>query len=183
MTDLWERDAWDLADSIRRGEISSSAVVEESLARIAAHNGALNAVCHLDADGARARAAEIDAAVTRGEDPGAFAGVPIGVKELAQAKGFPDTHASVVYRDDIAPADCPEDKVALIILSANCMIWPDAILTTAPARNGTMQTPYPIMVCSSSRVASNTSVNWKGTPPTVASFKAAAFLMAMIMER
>ncbi|MBK5289862.1 MAG: amidase, partial [Acidimicrobiia bacterium] len=108
MTELWQRDAWELADGVRSGEISSTAVLDESLARIAARNDALNAVCYLDEDGARRRAAEIDAAVARGEDPGAFAGVPLGVKELAQAKGFPDTHASVVYRDEIAPDDCPE---------------------------------------------------------------------------
>ena len=56
----------------------------------------------------RARAAEIDAAVARGEDPGPLAGVPVGVKELAQAEGFPNTHASVVFRDDVAEGDCPE---------------------------------------------------------------------------
>lgn len=108
MTEFWKRDAWELADSIRRGDVTSTAVVEETLARIEHYNGTLNAVCHLDADGARERAAEVDAAVARGEDPGAFAGVPFGVKELAAAKGFPDTHASVVYRDDVATADCPE---------------------------------------------------------------------------
>ena len=108
MTELWQLDAWELADGVRRGEISSVAILDESLARIADRNDELNAVCFLDADGARARAAEVDAAVARGEDPGVFAGVPLGVKELAQAKGFPDTHASVVYRDEIAPEDCPE---------------------------------------------------------------------------
>lgn len=108
MTQLWQQDAWQLADAVRSGEISSTAILEESLARIADRNGGLNAVCFLDEEGARARAVEIDAAVARGEDPGRFAGVPLGVKELAQAKGFPDTHASVVYRDEIAPEDCPE---------------------------------------------------------------------------
>ncbi len=108
MTQLWQQDAWQLADAVRGGEISSTAILEESLARIADRNGELNAVCFLDEEGARARAIEIDAAVARGEDPGPFAGVPLGVKELAQAKGFPDTHASVVYRDEIALEDCPE---------------------------------------------------------------------------
>ncbi|MGZ4677900.1 MAG: amidase [Acidimicrobiia bacterium] len=108
MTELWERDAWDVADAVRRGEVTATAVLEESLTRIAARNDELNAVCYLDEPGARARAAEIDAAVARGEDPGPFAGIPIGVKELAKAKGFPDTHASVVFRDDLASADCPE---------------------------------------------------------------------------
>lgn len=108
MTELWERDAWDLADAIRGGDIVAADAIETTLSRIASRNDELNAVCFIDADGARARAIEIDAMVARGEDPGPFAGVPLGVKELAQAKGFPNTHASVVYRDDIADEDCPE---------------------------------------------------------------------------
>ena len=45
---------------------------------------------------ARRRADEIDAAVARGDDPGLWAGVPMGVKELAQVEGWPDTHASML---------------------------------------------------------------------------------------
>jgi aspartyl-tRNA(Asn)/glutamyl-tRNA(Gln) amidotransferase subunit A len=108
VADLWERDAWDLADSVRSGELTAAELLEVSLDRIAKFNGDLNAVCHLDADGARERAAEIDALVADGGDPGPFAGVPMGVKELAQARGFPDTHASVAYRDVVARDDCPE---------------------------------------------------------------------------
>jgi aspartyl-tRNA(Asn)/glutamyl-tRNA(Gln) amidotransferase subunit A len=108
MTDVWARDAWDLADQVRSGALRAIEVLEVSLERIADRNGELNAVCFLDADGARAQAAAVDARVARGEDPGPFAGIPIGVKELAQAAGFPNTHASLVYRDEIAAADCPE---------------------------------------------------------------------------
>jgi aspartyl-tRNA(Asn)/glutamyl-tRNA(Gln) amidotransferase subunit A len=108
MTELWERDAWELADAVRTGEVTAAALLEVSLDRIARLDAVINAICHLDADGAREQAAAVDAAVARGEDPGPFAGVPVGVKELARAKGFPDTHASVVFRDDIAAADCPE---------------------------------------------------------------------------
>ena len=32
----------------------------------------------------------------------------MGVKELAQAKGFPDTHASVMYKDRVAAVDGTE---------------------------------------------------------------------------
>ncbi len=108
MTEIWERDAWELADAVRRGEVRAVALLDASLERITRLDPGLNAVCHVDADGAQRQAAAVDAAVARGEDPGPLAGVPIGVKELAQAEGFPDTHASVVFRDDVAPADCPE---------------------------------------------------------------------------
>ncbi len=126
MTELWERDAWDVADAVRQGELRATDVLDVTLVRIETLDGALNAICHLDADGARAQAEAVDAAVARGEDPGPFAGVPIGVKELAQAKGFPDTHASVVYRDDIAADDCPE---VAGLRAAGAVI---TALTTAP---------------------------------------------------
>ncbi len=51
---------------------------------------------------ARADAAAVDAAVARGEDPGVWAGVPMGVKELVAVEGWPDTHASMLYKDTIA---------------------------------------------------------------------------------
>jgi aspartyl-tRNA(Asn)/glutamyl-tRNA(Gln) amidotransferase subunit A len=108
MTDLWTRDAWEIADDVRSGRLSAADVLEVSLERIAAKNDDLNAVCFLDEEGARAQAARIDARVAAGEDPGPWAGIPIGVKELAQAEGFPNTHASVVYRDEVAVRDCPE---------------------------------------------------------------------------
>ena len=69
-------------------------LLEPTLERIERFDPTLNAVCYLDADAARAAADEIDAAVAAGDDPGPFAGVPMGVKELAQVEGWPDTHAS-----------------------------------------------------------------------------------------
>ena len=57
----------ELAAAIRGGELSSAAALEAALARCAAANPALNAVVVLDAEAARARAAEADAALARGE--------------------------------------------------------------------------------------------------------------------
>ena len=85
MIELWERDAWDLADGIRSGELSAVELLDVHLARIDELDPKLNAIAYLDADGARARAIEIDQEIASGGDPGVFAGVPLGVKELAQA--------------------------------------------------------------------------------------------------
>jgi Asp-tRNA(Asn)/Glu-tRNA(Gln) amidotransferase A subunit family amidase len=126
MTDLWTRDAWELADGVRKGDLSATELLDVTLERIEAHNPDLNAVCHLDAAGARERAEEIDALVAGGGDPGPFAGVPMGVKELAQAKGFPDTHASQMYADRIAAVDCTE--VARLRAAGAVIV----ALTTAP---------------------------------------------------
>jgi aspartyl-tRNA(Asn)/glutamyl-tRNA(Gln) amidotransferase subunit A len=126
MTELWERDAWELADAVRAGDLRATEVLDVALDRIEARNGELNAVCYLDADAARKRAAEIDTMVADGVDPGPFAGVPMGVKELAQAEGFPDTHASQMYADRIAQADCTE--VARLRAAGAVVVG----LTTAP---------------------------------------------------
>ncbi len=102
------RDAWAIADDVRAGRVRASEVLDEHLAVIEAANPALNAVCYLDVDAARAAAHGVDDAVRAGRDPGPLAGVPMGVKELASVAGWPDTHASLVYRDVVAAADDTE---------------------------------------------------------------------------
>ncbi len=79
MSDLHERPAHAIADAIRNRELSSVEVLEHFLARIERIEPDLNAICDLDTDGAREQARAIDARVGRGEDPGPWAGVPMGV--------------------------------------------------------------------------------------------------------
>jgi aspartyl-tRNA(Asn)/glutamyl-tRNA(Gln) amidotransferase subunit A len=105
---VWELDAWELADAVRAGKQSARDVLDAHLERIERLDPELNSVCYLDADGARTRADEIDAAIAAGDDPGALAGVPMGVKELASVAGWPETHASMVYADCVADSDDTE---------------------------------------------------------------------------
>ena len=99
----WLDDASSLADAIRRGAAKSADVTEASLDAIGASN--VNAVAYLDAEGAREQAAQIDARIAAGEDPGAFAGVPMLIKDVQNVAGMPTTHGSVVYKDNIADHD------------------------------------------------------------------------------
>jgi aspartyl-tRNA(Asn)/glutamyl-tRNA(Gln) amidotransferase subunit A len=108
MTEIWERDAWELADAVRRGDQRSTELVDVFVERVEKLDPELNAFCYLDVEGARGRAAEVDAAVARGEDPGVWAGVPMGVKELVAVTGWPDTHGSLLYQDAIADHDSTE---------------------------------------------------------------------------
>lgn len=86
----WLGDACSLVDAIRAGEIAPAEALDGSLAAIDASG--LNAFSYLDPDRAR-RAAE-------STDPDLpFAGVPIGIKELEKVEGWPDTEASIVFRD------------------------------------------------------------------------------------
>ncbi|MEZ5169479.1 MAG: amidase [Acidimicrobiia bacterium] len=90
----------DTATSVRRGDRSAVAVLEEALTRIGAGNAELNAFVAIDEDAARTQAAAVDARVAAGEDPGVLAGVPIGVKDLEDAKGFVTTHGDPAYAND-----------------------------------------------------------------------------------
>jgi aspartyl-tRNA(Asn)/glutamyl-tRNA(Gln) amidotransferase subunit A len=102
VAELWERDAWELADDIRAGKLKSVDLLDAFLERVEKFNEELNAFCFLEVEQARTQAAAIDAAVARGEDPGVWAGVPMGVKELVAVEGWPDTHGSMLFKDTIA---------------------------------------------------------------------------------
>ncbi|HYZ91218.1 MAG TPA: amidase [Actinomycetota bacterium] len=102
---IWKRDAYEIADSIRAGDVSSKEVVETFLERIDAHNEELNAFVHLDHERARNEAAEIDRSIAAGGDPGPLAGVPIGIKDLENVEGMPTRLGSVPYKDVVADHD------------------------------------------------------------------------------
>ena len=89
----WQGDACSLVDAFRSGERTPVEELESTLAAIEAST--LNAFSHVHREQARSAAASAD--ITR-----PFGGVPIGVKELDQVAGWPDTHACVVYRDQTA---------------------------------------------------------------------------------
>jgi aspartyl-tRNA(Asn)/glutamyl-tRNA(Gln) amidotransferase subunit A len=101
---LWLQDASSLADAIRRGDARASDALEASLEAIA--QSKLNAVTHVDAEGARRVAEQTDRRVRAGEDPGLLAGVPILVKDLEDAAGMPTTYGSLVFKDNVVDRDC-----------------------------------------------------------------------------
>ena len=91
--------AIEIAAGVRAGERSAREVVDEYLGRIEAGNGPLNAFVHVDEDAARSAADQVDAQVAAGEDPGLFAGVPFGVKDLEDCAGMTTSHGSAVFAD------------------------------------------------------------------------------------
>ena len=102
MPEIWEQDAYELANGVRAGELSAVELLDLFLSRIERFDEELNAFCFLDEERARRDAHAVDEAVARGEDPGVWAGVPMGVKELVSVEGWPDTHASLLFKDQIA---------------------------------------------------------------------------------
>jgi Asp-tRNA(Asn)/Glu-tRNA(Gln) amidotransferase A subunit family amidase len=97
-------DAFEIARLVRAGEASPVEVLDQCLARIERHDGALNAFTELLVDEARvaARAAERRA----GEpDPPPLLGVPVAIKDHCWVEGAPATNGSLALRDFVAPED------------------------------------------------------------------------------
>ncbi len=92
----WTGDACSLVDAFRSGSISPTEALEASLAAIA--ESKLNAVCFVDEEQARETASNADVALP-------FGGVPVGVKELDPVRGWPQTEASLVFKDRISDYD------------------------------------------------------------------------------
>jgi aspartyl-tRNA(Asn)/glutamyl-tRNA(Gln) amidotransferase subunit A len=90
-----------IADEVRGGKLRAREVLEVHLDRIERLDPAIGAFVHVDPDRARAVADGVDARVAAGEDPGPLAGVPLGIKELEQVEGWPDTRASTTRRDRV----------------------------------------------------------------------------------
>jgi Asp-tRNA(Asn)/Glu-tRNA(Gln) amidotransferase A subunit family amidase len=88
---------------VRTRRVSSCQLVERALERISRLDGQLNAVVALRADPALDEAAELDARVAAGDDPGPLAGIPLLVKDLEDVAGMPTTRGSVLFAD-AAPA-------------------------------------------------------------------------------
>ena len=92
-----------IADGVRAGKLRARDVAEQYLDRIARLDGALGCYLLIDAEGARRRADAVDAAYKAGRDPGALAGVPLGVKDIFCTRGVETTCASKILRGFIPP--------------------------------------------------------------------------------
>lgn len=99
MSDLWFAPAYELADRIRRRQLSPVELMQACLARIEQTNPAVNAFIAMRPEAALADARALADRLARGEAAGPLAGLPFGVKELEDAEGFPTTHASVPFKD------------------------------------------------------------------------------------
>ena len=94
MTDQpWLDDACSLVDAFRAGERSPKEELQATLDAIEASD--LNCFSYLDPERAFAAAESADLSKP-------FGGVPVGIKELEQVEGWPDTGASLVFKDRVA---------------------------------------------------------------------------------
>lgn len=103
MSKLFESAAG-LSSAMSKGTLSAAELMQSTLARIAAVNPAVNAVVSLrppDALIAEARAADQMPKDQRGP----LFGLPIAIKDLANAKGLPTSHGSPIFAGQISEKD------------------------------------------------------------------------------
>ncbi|WJY67870.1 Asp-tRNA(Asn)/Glu-tRNA(Gln) amidotransferase subunit GatA [Corynebacterium auris] len=95
-----------LAQKIQSGELTSRAVTEAFLARIAETDDELGAFLHVGADEALAAADKVDEQVASGAEPAsALAGVPLALKDLLVTTDAPTTAASKILEGYMSPYD------------------------------------------------------------------------------
>ena len=104
---LRDMSAREIAALVARRELSAAEVMEHFAARLGAVNGRLNAVAVDLTERARKAAADVDAALARGDKPGPLAGLPVTIKECFDLAGTASTFGLPVRRDIIENADDP----------------------------------------------------------------------------
>jgi amidase len=107
MAEIWQLSASRVADLIGQRKLSATEAARAALARLADVNPRLNAVVDHRPEEVLARAAAIDAALARGENPGPLAGVPVTVKINIDQAGFATTNGVGLQKDLIATANSP----------------------------------------------------------------------------
>jgi len=93
-TDLGTMTATELLRLYRRKEASPVEATRAALDRIDRFNGAVNAYCHVDHDGALAAARESEARWMKGVPCGPLDGVPSSIKDLVLVRGMPTRKGS-----------------------------------------------------------------------------------------
>src|ERR1700760_30962 len=97
--DFADMTATAIAQAVKNKTFSALEATDAVLARIAAHDGVLNAFTDVTAERARTKARAVDASIAAGQSVGPLAGVPFAVKNLFDVQGLPTRAGSKINRD------------------------------------------------------------------------------------
>ena len=103
--DLTDLSATQAAEAIRDGRLSSEALVQACLDRIAATDDVIRAWAHLDSDLALVQAREMDRIRKSGRATGALHGVPVGLKDIIDTRFMPTECGTPVFAGRRPDAD------------------------------------------------------------------------------
>ncbi len=98
----------ELVKKIQTKKVSARELTQAALDNIDKYDDKLNAFCSVNHEDALLQAEAIDSLIQKGEKVGKLAGIPVGVKDLEDAKGFVTTFGSELHIND-SPAS--EDSI------------------------------------------------------------------------
>lgn len=136
--DLTDLDATGAANAIRRGDITSEALVGACLARIAEREEEVQAWAHLDPAHALEQARAADATLRAGRPAGPLHGVPVGIKDIIDTADFPTENGSPIFagRRPSTDAACVSAlKEAGAVIMGKTVTTELALLTPSRTRN------------------------------------------------
>jgi aspartyl-tRNA(Asn)/glutamyl-tRNA(Gln) amidotransferase subunit A len=105
MTELTELSIAELAPRLRERQLSPVELTEAYLQRIERLDGQLNSFLRVLPDEARAAARAAETEIGRGDWRGPLHGVPLGIKDLFDVAGVPNTLGSKVLLDNVPTTD------------------------------------------------------------------------------
>lgn len=120
MIDFRRQSVADVVTLVTSRSASAREVTQAALDRISAVDGQVGAFVAVDGDHALEEAAAIDERLARGDDVGPLAGIPIGVKDLEDARGFRTTYGSVLHADD--PIAEHDSVLVARLRAAGCVV-------------------------------------------------------------
>jgi len=94
-----------MASALAKGEITSVALTQLHLDRIASVDRDVHAFLHIDTEGALAQASAVDAKRAKGEKLTPLAGIPLALKDVLAQKGVPTTCGSKILEGWRPPYD------------------------------------------------------------------------------
>lgn len=138
-----------LLSDLREGRATASELLEKAVERHKVLARSINAVVITDLENARRKAAEIDAALLRGENVGPLCGLPMTIKECLDIEAFPGTAANPSrLRKRI---ECDDSALVARLRAAGAVIWGKTNVSVNLSDNqsfntiwGTTRNPYDI---------------------------------------
>ena len=108
MGDLNKLSAFEAVNGIKNNEFTSEELIVDCIERLEEREPYVRAWAHFDANHALAEAKKADQRQKEGKKLGLLHGIPIGIKDVIDAKGMPGEHGSPIFANRVPKkdADC-----------------------------------------------------------------------------
>jgi aspartyl-tRNA(Asn)/glutamyl-tRNA(Gln) amidotransferase subunit A len=101
----WQESVDACAHAVRSGSVSATTIATEVMSELTRREPTLHAFTFVEPERVLAQAAQIDALVAGGTNPGSLAGVPVGIKDLFDVDGLPTSYGSAAFDPYVAASD------------------------------------------------------------------------------